>query len=67
VTGRVPHGVPPGQHDAEIVLEPVTAVVDQAGVRQLIRSLQDELMRLPVLDARSPDEILGYDTNGLFG
>jgi antitoxin VapB len=30
-----------------------------------IRRIQEEVARLPVLDDRSPDEILGYDENGL--
>jgi len=30
-----------------------------------IRAIVDHFASLPVLDARSPDEILGYDENGL--
>jgi antitoxin VapB len=30
-----------------------------------IESLFEKLARMPVLDARSPDEILGYGSNGL--
>jgi len=30
-----------------------------------IRRIQERLGRLPVLDPRSPDEILGYDDHGL--
>ena len=31
----------------------------------LIHEIQDEIAKLPVLDPRSPDEILGYDEHGL--
>jgi antitoxin VapB len=30
-----------------------------------IRRIQEEVARLPVLDHRRPDELLGYDENGL--
>ena len=30
-----------------------------------VRKLQTEAAKLPVLDARSPDEILGYNADGL--
>lgn len=39
-------------------------VVDDA-VRERVNKLFDELADLPVLDDRDPDEILGYDENGL--
>jgi antitoxin VapB len=35
------------------------------GVGLEIRRIQERLARLPVLDPRSPDEILGYDEHGL--
>ena len=35
------------------------------GVCREVGRLFDELAALPVLDDRSPDEILGYDKNGL--
>jgi hypothetical protein len=31
----------------------------------VIKEIQDEVAKLPVLDDRSPDEILGYDEWGL--
>ncbi|MSP49643.1 MAG: hypothetical protein EXQ95_09995 [Alphaproteobacteria bacterium] len=31
-----------------------------------IRAIQERVSRLPVLDDRTDDEILGYDENGLF-
>jgi len=37
--------------------------------RQMIRAQLEEILdrvdRLPILDSRSPDEILGYDEHGL--
>jgi antitoxin VapB len=35
------------------------------GVGVEVRRIQERLARLPVLDARSPDQILGYDDLGL--
>ncbi len=35
-----------------------------ARLAEILR-LADEFQRLPVLDDRTPDEILGYDENGL--
>lgn len=35
------------------------------GVGLEIRRIQERVARLPVLDPRSPDEILGYDEHGL--
>ena len=37
------------------------------GVGAEIRRIQVRLARLPVLDPRSPDELLGYDERGLPG
>lgn len=34
-------------------------------LREDIRRIQDEVARLPVLDDRTPDEIIGYDEYGL--
>jgi antitoxin VapB len=31
-----------------------------------VRQIVEEVQRLPVLDGRSPDEILGYNEQGLF-
>jgi antitoxin VapB len=31
-----------------------------------VRQIVEEVKRLPVLDGRSPDEILGYNEQGLF-
>ena len=68
ITGRAPREVPPGEHEASIVLSSPYAhrpIPPDAAAR--VRALQDRLARLPVLDPRTPDEILGYDENGLFG
>ena len=65
LSGRVA-GLPPGEHEAEIgvmdALEPAEFDVNALLVR--IRAIQDEIARLPVLDCRSPDEIIGYDDVG---
>ena len=34
-------------------------------VKDELTAIQQRLARLPVLDNRSPDEIIGYDENGL--
>lgn len=38
---------------------------DKAGLRDEIRRIQERFNSRPVLDDRSPDEIIGYDENGL--
>ena len=35
------------------------------GIAGEVRRIQERVARLPVLDARTPDEILGYDKDGL--
>jgi len=35
------------------------------GIGVEVRRIQERLARLPVLDPRSPDEIVGYDEQGL--
>lgn len=65
ITGQAPSTLPAGEHEAEVLLLPAKAV-DAAAAREAVRRLQDELSRLLVLDARSPDEIIGYDEHGLF-
>lgn len=34
-------------------------------IREAVRALQEEIRNLPVLDPRTPDEIIGYDEHGL--
>lgn len=36
-----------------------------ARIREAVRELQDEVRKLPILDPRTPDEIIGYDEHGL--
>ena len=38
---------------------------DREQVRAEIRRIQEKFQRLPVLDDRTPDEIIGYDEYGL--
>ena len=37
----------------------------RAGIGAEVRRIQERLARLPVLDRRSADEIVGYDEHGL--
>lgn len=67
ITGRAPRVIPPGDHDAEIAIEPAPISASaEADLWQSIRALQDEIAGLPVLDSRTPEEILGYNETGLF-
>jgi hypothetical protein len=38
---------------------------DPERIRAAIREIQERLAKLPVLDSRTPDEIIGYDEFGL--
>lgn len=38
---------------------------DPKAVKKAIANIQEEVARLPVIDDRTPDELLGYDENGL--
>lgn len=38
---------------------------DPAAILAAVRKIQDYVAKLPILDDRSADEILGYDENGL--
>ncbi len=67
ISGNAP-GLSPGDHEAEISADALSAdqpPSDPESIMAAIRALQEEFSRLPVLDARSADEILGYDENGL--
>jgi hypothetical protein len=62
-------GLPPGEHDAEIVLlnAGVTPVVRELpDLLARVRIIQAEVARLPVLDPRHPDELIGYNEHGHF-
>jgi hypothetical protein len=69
ITGKAPPGVPAGEHLATIAVGESKAgpPLDQTAIRQRVLLLQERIARLPVLDARSDDEILGYDQHGTFG
>ena len=68
ISGRA-KGLPPGEHDAQITLLDAPAVTSPRKADELlarVRAIQAEVARLPILDARSPDEILGYNEHGHF-
>lgn len=46
-------------------LQRVTGRRRTRGLREEIARMQERIARLPVLDKRSDDEILGYDERGL--
>lgn len=67
LTGSAP-GAAPGEHDAAIILSPAPrSPAAQAEAVAAIHAIQEAVARLPVLDPRSPDDIIGYNENGLFG
>jgi hypothetical protein len=67
ITGSAP-GAARGEHDAAIILSPVTrSPAAQAEAVAAIRAIQEAVARLPILNPRPPDDIIGYDENGLFG
>lgn len=35
------------------------------GLREELRAIRERCARLPVIDARSPEEIIGYDDGGI--
>jgi hypothetical protein len=66
LTGRA-SGLPVGEHDAEIVLINHAAQAGSLDANVLlsrVREIQNEVARLPVVDRRSPDEIVGYNSRG---
>jgi hypothetical protein len=68
LTGQAP-GLPAGEHDSEIMLIDRARTVAHRDVDSLlarVRAIQAEVARLPVLDARDPDEIIGYNKHGHF-
>lgn len=46
-------------------LQRTTPRVDKKARRAQINEILDRAARLPILDNRTPDEIIGYDENGL--
>jgi hypothetical protein len=68
LSGRV-RGLPPGEHEAEIALidfDKGEARLDADTLLARVRAIQKEIAQLPVLDERSPDEIIGYNERGHF-
>ena len=66
LSGRAP-GLPAGEHDAEIAVLDATSSPARLDADQLlgrIRAIQAEIAQLPVLDERSPDEIIAYNERG---
>jgi len=62
------NGLPTGEHDAEIMLldsEKPKAGHDVETLLARVRAIQKDVAELPVLDARSPDEIIGYNERGV--
>jgi antitoxin VapB len=59
----------------QVVRDPVVEAIRERVLRQprpdpestriAIREIQERIAKLPVLDARTPDELLGYDEFGL--
>ena len=67
ITGSAP-GATPGEHEAAIILQaPACSPASQDEAIAAVRAIQEAVARLPVLDERPADEIIGYDENGLFG
>jgi len=61
------NGLPPGEHDAEIMLVEGghrPAPRDRRDLLARIRAIQAQLAVLPVRDNRGPDEIIGYNECG---
>jgi hypothetical protein len=61
--------LPAGEHEAEIVLVDNAERASRLDANILlahVRGIQEEVSRLPVLDDRKPDEIIGYNERGHF-
>jgi hypothetical protein len=68
LTGRA-SGLPPGEHEAEIALIDLPQGAmrpDADALLARVRQIQQEMAQLPVLDKRSPDEIIAYNERGHF-
>jgi hypothetical protein len=67
LTGKTT-GLPPGEHEAQITLlgRSAGSRFEAAELLARVRRIQAELARLPVLDKRSPDELIGYNEQGHF-
>ena len=67
LTGKA-HGLPAGEHDAEITVLGVapSSRPDPTALLARVRAIQAEIAQLPILDPRSADEIIGYNDSGHF-
>ena len=66
LSGRA-RGLPTGEHDAEIIIREEDIASPRPNAAQLltrVRAIQAEIAQLPILDTRSPDEIIGYNERG---
>lgn len=58
-------GVTPDEALREAVEREAEWEAEVARKKALLRRIQDEIAALPILDPRTPNEILGYDEYGL--
>lgn len=58
-------GVSPDEALREALERETKREAEVARRTAVLREIQAEIARLPILDPRSPDEILGYDESGL--
>lgn len=65
VTGTAPRGLPPGDYDVVVEAAKPMPRPDPKAALANIRRLQEEIARMPVLDPRSPEEILADDDTGM--
>lgn len=65
LTGKTT-GLPAGEHEAQITLLNRTTGIKLNATELLarVRKIQAQVARLPVLDKRSPDELIGYNEQG---
>lgn len=59
-------GLPPGEHEAQITLLSSRAGtrLGAAALLARVRQVQADMARLPVLDNRSPEDLIGYNEQG---
>jgi hypothetical protein len=67
ISGRAPPEIPVGEHEVTVVLDETAQPVDVPALNRRVREIQDRLARLPLLDARTDEEILGYGEHATFG
>ena len=61
-----------GENPTEVVRQALRARLEQElnqkqmpGLREELRAIRERCAQLPVLDTRSPEEIVGYDSSGI--